>query len=182
MGNDAVLHCDLQHQCYFNPRSRVGNDGSYMRFILRAQKFQSTFPRGERPAFDFLLRASIQFQSTFPRGERHRSFNTARTVYDFNPRSRVGNDQVSINTYTISQDFNPRSRVGNDACPGICIPVRFYFNPRSRVGNDNSSPFRQIMLEVISIHVPAWGTTRIVAVRSISVVFQSTFPRGERHC
>ena len=25
-GATAVLHCDLQHQCYFNPRSREGSD------------------------------------------------------------------------------------------------------------------------------------------------------------
>ena len=33
-------------------------------------KFQSTFPRGERPFFSWLLSCFKGFQSTFPRGER----------------------------------------------------------------------------------------------------------------
>ena len=53
------------------------------------------------------------------------------------------------------------------------------FNPRSRVGNDGK--LVQFGKEcVISIHVPAWGTTKITAVPAITMLFQSTFPRGER--
>ena len=32
----------------------------------------------------------------------------------------------------------------------------------------------------ISIHVPAWGTTRLFSLLSVLLGFQSTFPRGER--
>ena len=55
-------------------------------------------------------------------------------------------------------NFNPRSRVGNDT--GILQLRQYimYFNPRSRVGNDER--------------------TRAMAL--IDMVFQSTFPRGER--
>ena len=54
------------------------------------------------------------------------------------------------------------------------------FNPRSRVGNDLfclSYNFNCI----ISIHVPAWGTTFVTLSISVIRIFQSTFPRGERH-
>ena len=56
------------------------------------------------------------------------------------------------------KDFNPRSRVGNDGY--ICGNATFFqhFNPRSRVGNDITTG----------------------AILMPDVVFQSTFPRGER--
>ena len=55
----------------------------------------------------------------------------------------------------------------------------FNFNPRSRVGNDvgwnlDTTP------SIISIHVPAWGTTHRRVLLSKRPKFQSTFPRGER--
>ena len=34
--------------------------------------------------------------------------------------------------------------------------------------------------ELISIHVPAWGTTKLEKKFIIGHLFQSTFPRGER--
>ena len=57
--------------------------------------------------------------------------------------------------------------------------LRVHFNPRSRVGNDQNKldAFRDL---VISIHVPAWGTTLMTLIEALSRIFQSTFPRGER--
>ena len=54
-----------------------------------------------------------------------------------------------------------------------------YFNPRSRVGND---PIYIMFLTyyMISIHVPAWGTTLFWYFQRYLLQFQSTFPRGER--
>ena len=121
-------------------------------------EFQSTFPRGERPGQYVKQPTLIGFQSTFPRGER-RSIAAcvmASTPY-FNPRSRVGNDRCRLNQYSNPSNFNPRSRVGNDL---------IYL-------------LKSIHL-TISIHVPAWGTTPCVCAYSLSAVFQSTFPRGER--
>ena len=58
----------------------------------------------------------------------------------------------------INKNFNPRSRVGNDV----------YQLPESRE-------------TIISIHVPAWGTTLMwQQAREQATEFQSTFPRGER--
>ena len=36
-------------------------------------------------------------------------------------------------------------------------------------------------LFVISIHVPTWGTTLSISTNLFALIFQSTFPRGERH-
>ena len=60
----------------------------------------------------------------------------AMSIWDFNPRSREGNDVNCRFVPQAPQDFNPRSREGNDSVG------KYLNNPR-----------------VISIHVPARGTT-----------------------
>ena len=70
-GNDVRLAPRLPcRRASFNPRSREGN-GKIAIFIFRVyDKFQSTFPRGERPAMGICRGKNSKFQSTFPRGER----------------------------------------------------------------------------------------------------------------
>ncbi len=76
----------------------------------------------------------------------------------FNPRSRVGSDMPCRRRAENHSGFNPRSRVGSDR-PIHGRSVRPQgFNPRSRVGSD----------------VP------ISFVCTVSAMFQSTLPRGER--
>ena len=58
-------------------------------------------------------------------------------------------------------------------------PTDNHFNPRSRVGND-CKPDNGANKTMISIHVPAWGTTGADGKSSYTWIFQSTFPRGER--
>ena len=101
----------------------------------------------------------ILFQSTFPRGER------------LPPLWLLPLD---------SRHFNPRSLVGNDSCLQIYWEAVFYFNPRSLVGNDKVS-FIVYSVDGISIHVPSWGTTAESLIWPLCILFQSTFPRGERH-
>ena len=55
-----------------------------------------------------------------------------------------------------------------------------HFNPRSRVGNDRGTCSSNHADLVISIHVPAWGTTQLRMHGHVIDTFQSTFPRGER--
>ena len=56
---------------YFNPRSREGSDTYKDTLVSYATGlFQSTLPRGERPAWLLRLRNWTTFQSTLPRGER----------------------------------------------------------------------------------------------------------------
>ena len=124
---------------------------------LFALIFQSTFPRGERhhqPGYHYLLHS---FQSTFLCGERRHITRMQLTTLHFNPRSLVGNDEVLIWSSFPLADFNPRSLVGNDY-----IPVGTY------------------TIVEISIHVPSWGTTIFTRRQPPCILFQSTFPRGER--
>ena len=141
----------------FNPRSRVGNDKLLHVSFRQHQEFQSTFPRGERPALPSM-------------------WSTAR---DFNPRSRVGNDPAiqSRGQYCIISIHVPAW--GTTDCDTDSRRINTNFNPRSRVGND-AVLFPQQLIYLISIHVPAWGTTMIATHTRPATPFQSTFPRGER--
>ena len=122
---------------------------------------------------------SPKFQSTFPRGERPGVLPGLRRYSHFNPRSRVGNDcrrkccidllnisihvpawgttlrlsthllskifqstfprgerRITVHTRLRHHNFNPRSRVGNDSGRLLRTRRLNHFNPRSRVGND----------------------------------------------
>ena len=146
---------------------------------VSAYIFQSTFPRGERRGICFHFRCASLFQSTFPRGERPYPYALFCKYSYFNPRSRVGNDDtqpvINLQGETLELTFPRGDRRGD---LGLS-QTHTDFNPRSRVGNDKTVPVRQQPL-LISIHVPAWGTTLISSHRRVYHKFQSTFPRGER--
>ena len=141
MGNDYIAIIRLPPMSYFNPRSRVGNDMTGYFNVL--------------------------------------------DDWNFNPRSRVGNDSYQgdfrphlcisihvphagttrpmISARSWSSYFNPRSRVGNDKCKQKegCKHKRFQSTfPR---GERPVATSVAGIPEVISIHVPAWGTTKYVS-------------------
>ena len=96
-------------------------------------------------------------------------------------------------THTQTGSYNPLFAV---------VLQRHSFNPRSRVGSDRLI-LPDELAEVVSIHAPAWGATYhrkrygqytevsihaptwgatiITIVITITDMFQSTLPRGERH-
>ena len=87
--------------------------------------------------------------------------------------------QLTFQTDNVGSYFNPRSRVGNDSdCSCTfhlrCISIHVPAWGTTKSGN----PHKQRIL--ISIHVPAWGTTYEKLGIIQSKLFQSTFPRGER--
>ena len=120
-----------------------------------------------------------KFQSTFPRGERRASYRIYARLLYFNPRSRVGNDTaprprslvsaISIHVpawgTTITGNFINQTRI-------ISIHVPAW-------GTTAEEKSKAKSME-ISIHVPAWGTTYSKKAFLSWGIFQSTFPRGER--
>ena len=138
-GERRNKHNHLSGPDNFNPRSREGND-----LVTKVE-----YP------------ADIKFQSTFPRGERRLSRFCCLKHFNFNPRSREGNDYISVAYFPWCWDFNPRSREGNDVCKWVADYYKPDFNPRSREGNDFGDCVGWIDMDVISIHVPARGTTRL---------------------
>ena len=105
---------------------------------------------------------SFIFQSTFPRGERH-------------CRNQATPESLRLN-------FNPRSRVGNDTCLLCSRHGTRQFQSTFPRGERPACIFVKTTSSLISIHVPAWGTTLSLHHFHHILQFQSTFPRGERPC
>ena len=187
-------------------------------------EFQSTCPRGARPARGTTLRDTRYFNPRARVGhdaERRRASGAVRAISihvpawgttstrsggrmwpDFNPRARVGHDRDSDPRWRRDRDFNPRARVGHDDFPAALILSATKFQstcPRgARPGSRRVDAHPVISIHVpawgttlmsslmpfnirISIHVPAWGTTSIVVSAPVRVFpFQSTCPRGAR--
>ena len=80
----------------------------------------------------------LKFQSTFPRGERQYFPLTNIYCYIFQSTFPRGEQQGTV----------------------MSLEHRVYFNPRSRVGNDEKRVYGIVKPNIISIHIPAWGTTR----------------------
>ena len=121
----------------FNPRSRVGNDKAATNMFCQARYISIHVPAW---------------------GTTQGAMRKADGTANFNPRSRVGNDMAACVNLSLFKNFNPRSRVGNDHAASCSAFRLLYFNPRSRVGNDQHRK-RSFWYFLISIHVPAWGTT-----------------------
>ena len=124
---------------------------------LFALIFQSTFPRGERPGITMTFTRALPFQSTFPRGERRGPYLIFLSPCRFQSTFPRGERHLCWLVAVKHIHFNPRSLVGNDY-----IPVGTY------------------TIVEISIHVPSWGTTIFTRRQPPCILFQSTFPRGER--
>ena len=144
---------------YFNPRSHEGSDVLYLNSLCGSVLFQSTLPRGERPA------AVSLSEIIFP---------------NFNPRSHEGSDTGGDCRRWYVSDFNPRSHEGSDLLPSLASRIpdisihaptrgatwfrcRFwrgkcYFNPRSHEGSDVCFHISFQSFN-ISIHAPTRGAT-----------------------
>ena len=119
----------------FNPRSRVGNDMVFfqdcvdIRISIHVPAWGTTFFTERSTRFH-------AFQSTFPRGERPLSLSC-------------------VTSTSLFQSTFPRGERLDWSRP---IQIYHHFNPRSHVGNDMISSEAESN-DVISIHVPTWGTT-----------------------
>ena len=93
-GVRPLVVCSLSSPLGFNPRTRVGCDGSVPSAVCNTSEFQSTHPRGVRPDHPLGVES----------GEA-----------GFNPRTRVGCDLRRWPRWLPDRRFNPRTRVGCDA-------------------------------------------------------------------
>ena len=144
--------------------------------------FQSTFPRGERPFHDQYLKIATNISIHVPAWGTTRCSCIPCSCTHFNPRSRVGNDSfsdkkmrelfISIHvpawgTTTVQCEIQGSEKFQSTFPRGERLVINrkdsFYsnFNPRSRVGNDGFSISTVGVCDMISIHVPAWGTTPV---------------------
>ena len=124
----------------FNPRSRGGSDLLCQHVRQAKYAFQSTLPRGERRANAHVLARYAAFQSTLPRGERL-SFlvQSLARINRFNPRSRGGSDRPHFILQILSKLFQSTLPRGERL---ICCR-------------------RNLYPDIVSIHAPAGGATRM---------------------
>ena len=129
-------HINTSVRKNFNPRSHEGSDSSTGLFFSMYSIFQSTLPRGERPASrlrsDIVGKISIhaptrgateayikqfnamEFQSTLPRGERPGKGKPGNRTPVFQSTLPRGERRSFCNRSNRLPYFNPRSHEGSD--------------------------------------------------------------------
>ena len=79
---------------------------------------------------------------------------------DFNPRSRVGNDDTPETASGVPYGF--QSTFPRGERPGLFVPVSTsgLFQSTFPRGERQIGALEEELAKCISIHVPAWGTTK----------------------
>ena len=145
----------------FNPRARVGRDCVCFCRTDCATQFQSTRPRGARPALEA--------------GDPGRD--------GFNPRARVGRDTSGTGRHVGDAGVSihaPAWGATHPVAPAARVLARFQ-STRPRGARPD---YRMRLYDKgwVSIHAPAWGATAREAMSLDALAaFQSTRPRGARH-
>ena len=165
----------------FNPRTRVGCDARTVSPSSARRRFQSTHPRGVRPAGVVEGVTDQLFQSTHPRGVRLVHGQTQEPgICSFNPRTRVGCDPAWMPITAPNGSFNPRTRVGCDSRPSAVPSRTTRFNPRTRVGCDAHRVHRLRRHGGFQSTHPRGVRPGRKDISENSGWFQSTHPRGVR--
>ena len=141
---------------YFNPRAHEGHD-AILTSCVRAQRFQSTCPRGARLYLRVRLLFPLISIHVPTRGTTIR-FEGLRLRCYFNPRAHEGHDCSMTKGVTNIYVFQSTCPRGARRKHADTQSVYLDFNPRAHEGHDDgylpaSDPCG------ISIHVPTRGTT-----------------------
>ena len=208
VGCDIAAIVILAFTCGFNPRTRVGCDEASR---CQGRRTASFNPR-TRVGCDHRCRPcppwGQKFQSTHPRGVRRMSWRPCSVLRQrFNPRTRVGCDGLVFDSLKVSVSVSIHAPAWG-ATSGFYLSCHLPkgFNPRTRVGCDGFAAVGRAHGAQVSIHAPAWGATRRLVAdearqQDVSIHapawgatsaqaraaragfwFQSTHPRGVRHC
>ena len=138
----------------------MGGDPAGVDGVFWCTMFQSTPPRGGRPAISRYLRRLLRFQSTPPRG--------GRRPYRVGAVPRV--ERVSIHAPAWGATLRPQWAVWR---------LKQFQSTPPRGGRQWEEYTRRSSTSV-SIHAPAWGATPVPEIACDSEEFQSTPPRGGR--
>ena len=124
----------------FNPRALTGRDTYSLAVGLRYRTFQSTRPHGAR---------------------RTCCKNPCVLAY-FNPRALTGRDVIFLLFCQQVAYFNPRALTGRDGIKRFCPSLVSEFQSTRPHGARPFVSFPTIFLQIISIHAPSRGATRLV--------------------
>ena len=145
-------------------------------------EFQSTHPRGVRPAEHGEQDQEKQVSIHAPAwGATFRQALAQLIHIGFNPRTRVGCDTVEVSDMKSLTCFNPRTRVGCDLHQ-LWLPLMAgMFQSTHPRGVRPMSVWLALTDRRVSIHAPAWGATPAFSRAIVRLPqFQSTHPRGVR--
>jgi len=78
--------------------------------------------------------------------------------------------------------FNPRARVGRDGRSYLLLIVNRGVSIHAPAWGATLRRLQILSAGSVSIHAPAWGATALAGEDFVEIVFQSTRPRGARHC
>ncbi len=182
--------CSDPYRPCFNPRSRKGNDTIGRQSLLRFgvsihvpargttlssasaalhNKFQSTFPQGERlispPSYNFSKKVSIHVPA---RGTTEFVITFKFCPYSFNPRSRKGNDddltkRLELEWVSIHVPARGTTAYADDPVKKTKVSIHVPARGTTRLERIIT------VTSVVSIHVPARGTTSIWEVKTMTL-------------
>ena len=89
-------------------------------------------------------------------------------VYNFNPRARTGHDLSLAESVKARYNFNPRARTGHDRRRGLHSPADQKFQSTCPHGARRAERGYDWREQLISIHVPARGTTPLGDVGGVA--------------
>ena len=147
---------------------------------IRRRQFQSTHPRGVRPAAEWCEHYSGRFQSTHPRGVRRQKDGKYTGDTGFNPRTHVGCDGAAMR-YHFVQLVSIHAPTWGATLLNLVLrlPLSMFQSTHPRGVRRKKSLFSYLIY--VSIHAPTWGATFPSWVRLLRLsMFQSTHPRGVR--
>ena len=123
------------------------------------REFQSTHPRGVRPAEQWTVDVFTGVSIHAPaRGATPPSAWFYPRMNCFNPRTREGCGSRTAANNNRNCRFNPRTHMGATSCRTCVAQLGSYFNPRARVGRDLVDQ-REQRVGHVSIHTPKMGAT-----------------------
>ena len=114
-GRDIYIMSGLSFSASFNPRARGGRDIMLLAFLCLMTSFNPRARGGRDVIVIREISGNGRFQSTRPRGARPATEReAARSKICFNPRARGGRDLQIGGGWLIPVGFNPRARGGRD--------------------------------------------------------------------
>ena len=121
----------------FDPRSRMGSDGS---FVPPSETLCGFDPRSRM-------------------GSDASGGTSQRSIAGFDPRSRMGSDYNEMAQMIAAECFDPRSRMGSDAVLVSARYARGEFRSALPHGERLDGRRRRTPARNVSIRAPAWGAT-----------------------
>ena len=148
-------------------------------FLYLTVPFQSTRPRGARQGKQLFSCHKDLFQSTRPRGARLRQSLQPPCALGFNPRAHVGRDRRFTSSRTGNRFQSTRPRGARHKMPPYLVSTKVSIHAPTWGATDVE--VMTAVRAIVSIHAPTWGATLVSERVKAEREFQSTRPRGARH-